>query len=60
MLNMLIEAKTLIDADEFAAAYEQVMDIWKKTDGALRPPDFVEGPASASIAEMLAALAGSL
>ena len=58
--NMLMETRVLIEMQSFDEAYMQVSQALQKTDGELRPPDFIKGPAAAALAAMLEELTGSL
>jgi formylglycine-generating enzyme required for sulfatase activity len=57
-LNKLLQARTLIVSEDYDGASQQVMSALKKTDGEMRPPDFVDGSAAQTLADMLRELAG--
>lgn len=57
-LNKLLQARTLIVSEDYDGARQQVMSALKKTDGEMRPPDFVDGSAAQTLADMLRELAG--
>jgi len=58
--NMLNAAGDLIEHELFQEACQQLLDAYKKTDGQLRPPDFVKGEAAPELANMIQALRTSL
>ncbi len=58
--NMLEAAGDLIENDLFEVACQQLIDIYKKTDGQPKPPDFVKGDAAPELASMIVELRGSL
>lgn len=51
--NMLKEAQRLIEEGDIEGAIEQLQSAYKKVDGNLNPPDFVEGEAREELAEMI-------
>jgi hypothetical protein len=58
--NMLETAGNLVDAGDYQAACGQLMDVYKKTDGDPKPPDFVSGPATEDLAIMVLDLVDNL
>ena len=48
-MNMLYSTNDLIAAGEYETACEQFWQAYRRLDGAHRPPDFVEGPATDGI-----------
>jgi len=60
LFNMLLEARTLIATGDYNMACGQVMSALHKTDGDVKPPDFVAGSSAPTLADMLAELAASL
>lgn len=59
-INMLEEARSLIEAELFCQACLQLQDIYKKCDGQSSPPDSVAGPAAIELAERIENLMESL
>lgn len=60
LINMIEATGDLIDAEWFEEGCQQLEDAYKRTDGEPRPPDFVSGPATAELAEMLQELITTL
>jgi hypothetical protein len=58
--NMLERAEELIDNGYIAEARQQLEDAYKKTDGDLKPPDFVKGSATKTLAAAIQNLIYSL
>ncbi len=58
--NMIEAASNLIAVGNLEEAYQQLVDAYKKTDGDSHIPDFVEGEATAELAQMILALENSL
>jgi len=60
LINMIKTAGELIKAEDIAGACGQLHAALGKTDGQKPPPDFVTGPASAELAQMIQDLMASL
>lgn len=60
LINMLEEARSLIEAELFEEAYQQLEAAYKHTDGQSPPPDFVTGPAAPELAELIQNLMESI
>ncbi len=58
--NMIEAAGDLYDGGDSAAACEQLLDAYNRTDGATPPPDFVDGEAAAELAVRIQALRAAL
>jgi len=58
--NMIEAASDLIDAGDTSRACQQLLDAYKKCDGAPKPPDFVSGPAASTLAGMIQQLRDNL
>ena len=58
--NMLENAEKLINSNSLEASCEQLLDAYKKTDGAVRPPDLVKGTGAPKLATMIQALMDTL
>jgi len=51
--NMIEAAGDLIEGELFEEACQQLQDIYRRTDGQSKPPDFVQGLAVPELAEMI-------
>jgi hypothetical protein len=60
LINMVKTAGELIKAEDMAGACGQLNAALRKTDGQATPPDFVTGPASTELAQMIQDLMTSL
>ena len=60
MRNMLVRAEELIAAGLLGDACRQLLDAFKRTDGASPPTDFVVGSAAGSLASEIATLRQNL
>ena len=58
--NILETAADLIEAGDYEEACDQLLAAYKKTDGNLKPPDFVSGPSASELAIMILDLIASL
>jgi hypothetical protein len=58
--NMLLSAQDLIESGDYVAACEQLLDAYLKCDADPLPPDFVQGDAASSLAQMIANLRDSI
>jgi hypothetical protein len=58
--NQIEAAGDLIDDGELASACQQLMDAYGRCDGLPRPPEFVAGPAAATLAQMILDLMGEI
>ncbi|MCJ7580765.1 MAG: choice-of-anchor D domain-containing protein [Candidatus Aminicenantes bacterium] len=58
--NMLENARDLIEAGLYDDACRKLLAAYKKTDGNPKPPDFVEGEATAELAQLILDLMNSL
>ncbi len=58
--NMIEASSDYIQIGLTAEACRQLLDVWRRTDGEARPPDFVAGEAAAELAAQIAALRNSL
>ena len=54
------EADRLIEEELIGEAYGQLREVYRRTDGESRPPDFVAGPAATELAELIQYLADYL
>lgn len=53
LINMLESTSELIVGEYFDDAYAQLVDVLKKCDGQVSPPDFVDGEAREELADMI-------
>ena len=53
LTNMLEEAQSLIEAELYEEAFEQLESVYKHVDGESPPKDFVKGEAAANVAAMI-------
>jgi internalin A len=60
LTNMLEEAQSLIEAELYEEALEQVESVYKHVDGESPPKDFAKGEAAANVAAMIANLMESI
>ena len=60
LTNMLEEAQSLIEAEMYEEALEQLESIYKHVDGESPPKDFVKGEAAAGLAAMIQDLVESI
>ena len=54
--NMLVTAARLLEQGDVDAACRQLQDVANRTDGAVLPPDFVQGPAAVDLFGAVTAL----
>ena len=58
--NMLLAARTLLEAGNVAAACGQLLDAANRTDGLSPPPDFVQGAAAPQLFGAITTVRGDL
>jgi hypothetical protein len=58
--NQIEAAGDLIDDGALEDACQQLLNAYERCDGLLRPPEFVAGPAAATLAGMILDLMGEL
>jgi hypothetical protein len=58
--NMLAQVDALLDTGDLQGACKQLLTVYSKTDGLTPPPDFIAGPSTEDLAEMIQDLIDSL
>ena len=58
--NMLAQVDALLNMGDLHGACTQLLTVYKKADGLTTPPDFIAGPSTDDLAEMIQELMDSL